>query len=155
MHMPPVQRAPLAVQNVLPPPPPPASVAGAAPQQIWPTSPQRVPAVSVQEPALHVPITLLATHVWPEPTQMRVLPPPASFAMGMQQPPPLQMLPVQQIWPGPPQSALEPEPPVPVAGRPPLPVTTVVVLLLLPQAESPSAASTTIIAAVTTPVIVC
>jgi hypothetical protein len=53
-QVPPVQRAPLAVQNVAPPPFPPST---APPQQAWPTAPHGVPAGPVHEPLLQVPLT--------------------------------------------------------------------------------------------------
>jgi hypothetical protein len=106
VHIPAVQRAPLAVQKVTPPPPgaggsPPsgavagASTAAAAPQQIWFNPPHGDPTALVQDPAVQVPEMLAPLQVWPAPTQVLTVGPP-SVARGIQHPPPLQLLPPQQ-----------------------------------------------------------
>src|SRR5258708_4640950 len=129
MHIPPAQRAPLAVQNWFPPPvggaPSPstdASLAAAPPQQTWLSAPHGAPVDDAHDPAWHVPEMLFPLHVFPAPTQSRVGGPP-SVGIGMQQPPPLHALPPQQGCPGTPHATLASpwtEPPPPLVPAAPL-----------------------------------
>src|SRR5262245_1104629 len=104
-----VQRAPEAVQKVLPKLPPP---------HCCPMAPQGMP-MRWQEPFMHIP---------PPPPHMVPLP---WHWPRTQQPPLLQVLAAQQAWPGPPQFA--PEPPAPPAA-PPAPPPEPPVLPPLPPA---------------------
>jgi hypothetical protein len=119
-----VQRAPLAVQNWPPPPP-------AMPQQAWASAPQGAPAGSLQVPAEQVPLTPVPLQVWPAAVHIRTVPPPASLACGIQQPPPLQELLGQQACPGAPQAAVPLLPPAWVT--PVLPPMPPLAGLLLPH----------------------
>src|SRR3954470_5044778 len=83
-----LQRAPLPLQK------------SPSPQQGCPTAPQGTPATATHEPLVQAPAVPSARHICPAPTQ--TLPSPPAGA-GTQQPPLLQPLPGQQVWPGPPQ----------------------------------------------------
>jgi|SRR5665213_2284793 len=106
VHVPPEQRVPEAVQ-VIGPPPPPSEVE--PPQHTWLTFPQAVPVAVWQDPAVHIPLV-------PAPVQA---PPLAVHIPASQQPPPLQALAAQQIWPEPPQATVVPPGPTLVVLPPP------------------------------------
>ena len=105
--------------------------------------PQGCPGPFSQAPAVQVPETPVPVQALPAPTQTRTVPPP-SAAVGMQQPPPLQVFPPQQGWPDAPH-VNEPLPPFPPPPAPPLPPLLFDLLLQARQAKV-TATSNTIVA---------
>ena len=88
VQVPAEQLAPVAVQYVCAP----TAASAVIPQQAWPTAPQGVPPVLEQLPLEQVPETPVPVQASPAATQVR-----APIVPGMQHPPPLQLLPAQQV----------------------------------------------------------